>query len=312
MFRTISYKANQLNALYQKLIIKNNLSGAGFVHHPILLTGSYLQLANHYTVLSAELQFDFPFELQQIPVAYNSEPTGLFIHLFDSPNIVQYCFKEQPVNSIKQGMLIVTDDQPFSVFTEEPYQGFWLLAYLSKEWCEANLLKKSLSLPQVMPLPPQAKQYSQELFRLGKPGNAQWALYRTALLNQLFSRITIVLSELSEQTSDYLTITLIKQYLIEHLDQKLPLLQTLAERANMSNNMLKRKFYEFENQSLEQFFINQKMESALSQLKSDKTIKEISLNLGYGNSSNFINAFKRKFGISPSQYKSKGEANTRF
>lgn len=82
-------------------------------------------------------------------------------------------------------------------------------------------------------------------------------------------------------------------------------LSELAFLSNMSLSTFKREFEKQFNESPSKWFSNKRLEHAAFILKnSTKRPSEIYEEIGYENLSNFINAFRIKFGITPKQFQS--------
>ena len=314
MFRIISYKSSQLQKLYQKLISNNKYSDQPIQHQSVFLTNGYNEPTGHYSILSITLQLSQPFELYQPSSATDTNPQGFFILLADSAQPVQYRYGEQEIVRIKQAMFVIAENQYFSCSADTAYYGQWILVYLSNEWSKSslNLDFNSLSLPLVLPLSPLIRHCFREIALSNKVPRSILTLRQMQLLNQVFFQAQFDLTEHQKQQSSQLNITQVKHYLNEHAHEKSPPWAGLSNLTNMSIRTLKRKFYQLENQSLEKFFNELKMESAIQQLKRNTSIKEIAFNLGYSNQPNFTNAFKKKFGVSPKKYKQNQSAVTKI
>ncbi|WP_111709490.1 AraC family transcriptional regulator [Lutibacter citreus] len=93
-----------------------------------------------------------------------------------------------------------------------------------------------------------------------------------------------------------------KEIIIEEMNNP-PSLNELAKKVGLNIKKLKTDFKEFYGAPVFTFLLNYKMELAKKLLQEQQlNVNEIALNLGYSNSSHFIAAFKRKFGITPKQF----------
>ena len=100
----------------------------------------------------------------------------------------------------------------------------------------------------------------------------------------------------------------VKEIIIKNLNKNISLVE-LAHQVGTNEFMLKKNFKQLFGTTVFSFWNDAKMEQAKSMLiKQDMNIKEISDLIGYKNQRHFASAFKRKFGISPSQLKN----NTRY
>lgn len=85
-----------------------------------------------------------------------------------------------------------------------------------------------------------------------------------------------------------------------HVDQ-------VAQAAGMSVSALQRLFHAAHGTSVLEFARVRRLEQARQALeKGHHSVTEVALNAGYGSSANFATAFKRQFGVSPSQVRKRG------
>ena len=92
-------------------------------------------------------------------------------------------------------------------------------------------------------------------------------------------------------------------YLSKHIEKN-PSIADLAERCNVSEVYLRRKFKERMGISPAKYKNELRLGKAISYLKfGDISVQEISDMLGYATVSHFIKEFKRRFGTSPLQYR---------
>lgn len=97
-------------------------------------------------------------------------------------------------------------------------------------------------------------------------------------------------------------------FLAEHVEEN-PSIATLAERLNVSEVYLRRKFKEVTGTSPAKYRNALRLGKAASYLKfGDISVQEISDTLGYSTVSHFIKEFKERYGISPLQYRKRGDA----
>lgn len=95
-----------------------------------------------------------------------------------------------------------------------------------------------------------------------------------------------------------------KNILLSNLDNP-PSIRELSLQIGINDKKLKYGFKEVFNQTVYGCLFDYKMERARNLLlNTDKTVVEIACECGYEYASHFTTAFKRKFGISPKQYKS--------
>lgn len=107
------------------------------------------------------------------------------------------------------------------------------------------------------------------------------------------------------ELSEYhiLNLKKVKKYIDENIDSNKTLSQ-LALFAGLNEFILKKGFKQMYDQTVFTYWNNEKMRRAKEQLKnSDISIKAIAINLGFKDSRYFSTAFKRTFGIRPSEYR---------
>ncbi|MDG1284204.1 MAG: AraC family transcriptional regulator, partial [Flavobacteriales bacterium] len=94
-------------------------------------------------------------------------------------------------------------------------------------------------------------------------------------------------------------IRLAKDIIIERFNEP-PTLVELSEEINLGLRQLKQGFKETYGKPVFQYLLDYKMDKAAKLLSDGKyNVNEVSIELGYSNSSHFIHAFKKKFGITP-------------
>ncbi|MDC3389947.1 AraC family transcriptional regulator [Flavobacteriales bacterium] len=94
-------------------------------------------------------------------------------------------------------------------------------------------------------------------------------------------------------------IRLAKDIILERFNEP-PTLVELSEEINLGLRQLKQGFKETYGKPVFQYLLDYKMDKAAKLLSDGKyNVNEVSIELGYSNSSHFIHAFKKKFGITP-------------
>ncbi len=93
----------------------------------------------------------------------------------------------------------------------------------------------------------------------------------------------------------------VKDYLLKHYDQPCTC-EELARVGGINEWMLRKLFKLLFGMPVYEFLLTLRMEKAKELLRSgEKSVKEIALETGYSNHSNFSNAFKKHFGYPPGQ-----------
>jgi AraC-like DNA-binding protein len=95
------------------------------------------------------------------------------------------------------------------------------------------------------------------------------------------------------------------QYISTHTNQPIRV-EDVAEHIGKSRSYLSRKFKAELGFQISDFIMRRKLEEAKSLLSfTDKSISEISEYLCFSSQSYFQNVFKKKYGITPNQYRRK-------
>lgn len=94
----------------------------------------------------------------------------------------------------------------------------------------------------------------------------------------------------------------IEALLVSDFSQPPPTILLLAERTGMSVSKLKSAFKRVYGTGIYEYFQKNRMQKARSMLLTGQyNVKEVGTQLGYTNLSNFSLAFKKEFGVLPSQ-----------
>ena len=129
---------------------------------------------------------------------------------------------------------------------------------------------------------------------------------------KIYELLSLYFSSASESENDYCPyisneetvskIKRVKEIVIEQMNNP-PSLAELSKEVGLNIKKLKTDFKEFYGVPIFTFLLNYKMELAKQLLQEQQmNVNEIANYLGYSTSSHFIEAFKRKFGITPKQY----------
>ena len=83
---------------------------------------------------------------------------------------------------------------------------------------------------------------------------------------------------------------------------KFPSIDMLSKTAMMSSTKLKTKFKQIYGMKLYEFYNRNRLEKAKEMLQTGKySVKQVGINIGFSNLSNFAKAFKKEFGILPKE-----------
>ena len=86
-----------------------------------------------------------------------------------------------------------------------------------------------------------------------------------------------------------------------HLN-KFPSIDTLSRTAMMSSTKLKTRFKQIYGMKLYEFYNRNRLEQAREMLKTGNySVKQVGINIGFSNLSNFAKAFRKEFGILPKE-----------
>jgi AraC-like DNA-binding protein len=93
-----------------------------------------------------------------------------------------------------------------------------------------------------------------------------------------------------------------KEYLLKRIDTP-PSIKVLARSAGLNEHQLKAGFKEIYGNTVYGYLLDHKIDHARVLLDSGKLkVNEVAFQIGYTNTSHFIAAFKKKFGITPKKY----------
>ena len=91
---------------------------------------------------------------------------------------------------------------------------------------------------------------------------------------------------------------------MEKLDFLLLSVDEIAKSTNYTHEYVSRKFKYYMGKSLKQYVNQARLaQAALLLATSDFSVEDISYKVGFPSCNNFINAFKKEYGISPGKYR---------
>ena len=135
--------------------------------------------------------------------------------------------------------------------------------------------------------------------------NAYTKLVESYLLNLLF----LIDKESGINTINDSRINIALEYIHKNYNQEITLSQ-LTEITNLEKNYLIRLFKQYMNCTPFQYITKYRFNIALSLIKRDYSFGEVALQVGYSDIASFSHAFKRIYGISPSEIKREYTHNT--
>ncbi len=94
----------------------------------------------------------------------------------------------------------------------------------------------------------------------------------------------------------------VKEFIDEHLKERLPSLGELSKMFDTTPSTLKRKFKRRYGESVYNYFLTRKMKLAKEMLPRAKMVQDVCYGLGYENLSHFTRNFKKHTGKCPNEY----------
>lgn len=192
--------------------------------------------------------------------------------------------------------------------------------HFSKEWLEnflgveevGEVIKKYLSLKMSAfnyePMDAEYKRILHELISAEKTRSFENLIIqnRTMLLMERF--FTRIYKKMNDQhfdmkvsNDDIMRLQRVEQELLKDFSNPPPGIAKLAKMAAMSPSKLKNTFKEIYGLPIYQYFQKHRMNKAKAMLLSNKyNVKEVGMEVGYSNLSNFAKAFKKSFDQLPS------------
>jgi AraC-like DNA-binding protein len=264
----------------------NNLSSENeLLKHK--LTNNYIQL---YFCCSNECSVAFNFEHCAVNLAANG---STMVYFKDEQMDVMFNIKP---DAELIGVLI-SIEYFHSLFSKD---GNLLFNFNSFKTGKPIIEPKEISTPVKLIL---------NQLKSGHTNNALRSIYIKGKVYELLSYYFSTAAENENENCPYVAneetiskIKLAKQIIISDMNNP-PSLNELAKKVGLNIKKLKTDFKEFYGAPVFTFLLNYKMELAKELLQEQQlNVNEIALHIGYSNSSHFIAAFKRKYGITPKQF----------
>lgn len=189
----------------------------------------------------------------------------------------------------------------------------WLRKYMELD-TEDDVLKTYLSLRSrhfnSQPFNTEYRKYHNEVFETAADKPLRDLHIRNAIMmmielffSNLYKKIQDVQDSpiLKMDNKDLYKLMEVETMLVKDFTQKPPTLSELAKFTNMSVSKLKSAFKRVYGSGIYEYYQRSRMHRARQLLSSNGfTVKEVGMQLGYTNLSNFSLAFKKEFGILPS------------
>jgi AraC-like DNA-binding protein len=188
----------------------------------------------------------------------------------------------------------------------------WLKKYLGLS-ADTSVLHKYLSLKtesfDIEPLDAEYLKLIEEIYGVPQNDPLQniYLQNRVALLvERFFTRIhekSDLVGGVFKLTEDEIQrLIKVEQSLIKDFSESPPTIGEFSKMVSMSSTRLKKSFKEMYGNSIYSYYQKLRMQKARELLLTGKyTIKQTSENVGYINTTNFITAFKKQYGILPAQ-----------
>lgn len=129
----------------------------------------------------------------------------------------------------------------------------------------------------------------------------------TLLLNLLLDELAAMGVEEEPQREEW-TVAVISMF--RKHPERMFSLEELADSVQMNVRTMSARFREITGESVHQYQLNMKLESAYKDLRGgNRTIKDVALSYGFCDAYYFSRMFKKKFGLSPKQIKRDPSAN---
>jgi AraC-like DNA-binding protein len=191
----------------------------------------------------------------------------------------------------------------------------WLVKHLGVD-SKSGLLQKYLSLKASRvtadPLDLEYKKLIQEIIDLIESGGQfkQIAIQNRIMLliERFFMRMALKMETgkpvIKLSRADISRVMEIESMITRDVFNPSPFIAELAKMVNISETKLKNDFKTVYGVPIYQYFQKARMRAARDTLETNKySIKQVAIELGYANLSNFSTAFKKEFGILPSELK---------
>jgi AraC-like DNA-binding protein len=249
---------------------------------------------------STQQKFEIDLSFQK----NTSSDNTVLIHLFVGNLPSQYSIDQQFFVGQTNAINLIDSTQDYSFDCNSDFVGQWILLAISTDWLDSMgidvlTIQRPLGFSTMMHYCLQ--QLQEHLYQ----DQIRRNLSQMMLFNNLLYQLLLDISNYPALPYDDAMLQALERFLLSNLHGQLPLLDDFAMLHEISITTLKNKFQQKNGTSVRQFFYDAQMELALQLLSQDHNVKAISIALGYANPSNFTNAFKRKYGFSPSKYSTK-------
>jgi AraC-like DNA-binding protein len=188
----------------------------------------------------------------------------------------------------------------------------WLAQYFDVERVE-EVLSAYISLKaesiNIVPLDARYRRWMKTIFHVEENNPLRIPILQNRMMllierffSSLFEKMSNPAYRLPLTHEDIARVMHIERLLTRNVLQTPPSIQQLAKIAAVSESKLKKDFKTMYSFPIYEYFQKARMHAAQDKLLTGKfSVKEVAMELGYSNLSNFTIAFKKEFGILPSQ-----------
>lgn len=251
------------------------------------LDGNYIQL-----YFSLQEKVKIAFNMEHCAIQLSPEDSGLVYFKDDAMNLLF----EVPANGKVLGLLI-----PVPYFHS-------LFAHEGNSFFNFNNIKGGRPVLEEKVVSPTIKVILNQIVAKKIHSSLQ-DLYIRGKLYELLSLYFNTSDEIESDHCPFManeeTVAQIKKakdIIIENMAQP-PSLEALSKRVGLNVKKLKMGFKEFYGAPVFTFLLNYKLDYSKKLLEQNQlNVSEVAIHVGYSNSSHFIAAFKKKFGITPKQF----------
>lgn len=223
----------------------------------------------------------------------------------------------------RSGISLVSSINDMSFTYNEKTKARCIELLLPEHWINTNLNKydelhllmrfnqQQNSIVYPVPFDAQNRMLFDEVFETDATSPMQQMIVKNRILLLLEHFLAKVHRKLDEnsngglrkiKSADLGKLMEIESLLVRNLSQPPPTIVTLAANSNMSVSKLKSTFKKVYGTGIYEYYQKNRMLKAKAMLLTGKyNVKEVGSNLGYTNLSNFSLAFKKEFGILPSE-----------
>jgi AraC-like DNA-binding protein len=187
----------------------------------------------------------------------------------------------------------------------------WLAQYLDLESTE-DVLSKYISMKadklHMEPLDAQYRQWMQTIFESEEDNPLRTTIIQNRIMlmiERFFDHLITKMRESPKTTAlapeDINRVIAVEAILTKDLFEPPPTIQQLARQVSVSESKLKKDFKKMYGLPIYEYYQKARMKIARDKLMTGKhSVKEVAMELGYANISNFTAAFKKQFGVLPS------------